>query len=127
MNNCIDERLINYNRPRTAINRSEYGRKGAPLTRKQKSDGIVMRGLRIAAAIFLLFLSTFGGEEARKADINVGKVVKNGLVYVGVMLALWLTLVVLGNVVNAVTLLPTWSLIVIFALAVLAAAGVKSK
>ncbi len=127
MNNCIDERFIPYKRPRTTINRSEYERKGAPLTRKQKSDGIVVRGLRIAAAIFLLFLSTFGGEKAMEADINVGKVVKNGLVYVGVMLALWLVLVILGNVVNAVTLLPTWSLIVIFALAVLSAAAVKSK
>ncbi|MBQ7968918.1 MAG: hypothetical protein IJ292_03765 [Clostridia bacterium] len=72
-------------------------------------------------------MSTFGGEKAMEADINVGKVVKNGLVYVGVMLALWLALVILGNVVNAVTLLPTWSLIVIFALAVLSAAAVKSK
>ena len=127
MNNCIDERLITYKRPRTTINRSEYQRKGTPLTRKQNSDGIVMRGLRIAAAIFLLFLSTFGGEEAVKADIKVGKVVKNGLTYIGVLFALWLVLVALDSVVNAVTLLPTWSLIVIFALAVLAAAGVKSK
>ena len=127
MNNYIDERFIPYRRPQMTMNRAERERKGAPLTRKQNTDGIVMRVLKFAAVIFLLLLSTFGGEEVREADINVGKVVKKGLLYAGIILALWLTLVIVSNLVNAVTLLPTWSLIVIFALAILAAAGVKTK
>lgn len=122
MNNYIDERFIPYQRPRITNNRTAYDKKGAPLTRKQASEGIFIRSLRIIAAIFLLFLSTFGGEE-----IDVGKVVGKLVLYAGAIGAIWLVLVILSNLFNAATLLPMWSLIAIFAATILITAGVTIK
>ncbi len=127
MNNYIDERFIPYQRPQKAIKPTAYDKKGAPLTRKQNSDGIILRSLRIMAAIFLLFLSTFGGEEVRNADETIGKAIKKCVVYAGIIGGCWLMLVLLSNILNAVTLLPMWSLIAIFAATILLTAGIKTK
>lgn len=130
MNNYIDERFFDYQRPRMPENRpayARYERKSAPLARKQNKDGIIIRSLRIVAAIFLLLLSTFGGDEVREADTTVGKAIKTCLIYAGAVLGLWFAVVLLGNIANAATLLPMWSLIILFAAALLIATGVKTK
>lgn len=127
MNNYIDERFIPYQRPQMPIKNTAYVKKGSPLTRKHTLKGTFINSLRILASIFLLLLSTFSGDEVRKTDTCAGKVVKKCLIYTGVVLALWLTLVVMSNLVNAATLLPMWSLIIIFAFTILVTAGVKSK
>ena len=130
MNNYIDERYIPYKRPQSAANRYVRVRQGRPLARKTRKEGIVMRSLRLMAGIFLLLLSTFGGDSAVKADkagISTEKAIKSILCGGGIILALWVMVAFAGNLVNAVTLLPTWSLILIFATIVLVAAGVLKK
>lgn len=127
MNNYIDERFIPYQRPQMPIKNTAYVKKGSPLTRKHTLKGIFIHILRILASIFLLMVSTFSGYETSKTDVCVGKIVKKCLIYTGVILALWLTLVLVSNLVNAATLLPMWSLIGIFAFTILVTAGVRSK
>lgn len=130
MNNYIDERLIPYKRSQVRPVNCNYGRKGRPLTRKNRKNGILTKALRFGAAIFLLLLSTLGGEGAEKrekAGVAIEKAVKACLVYGGILLALWGLLVVFNNLVNAVAFLPAWSLIFIFAFTVLGAAGVLKK
>ncbi len=126
MNNYIDERLINHKRPQIAANRYIRVENGKPLTRKTRNENIFMQSLRVVAAIFLLLLSTFGGDGA-KASATVEKAVKNCMVYAGILLALWGVLVLMSNLINAVTLLPMWCLILGFAVIVLGAAGVLKK
>ncbi len=128
MNNYIDERVLPYRRPQTPKNRYVRVKKGRPLARNTRKVGIAISSLRFVAAIFLLLLSTLGGGESGKSDINAEKVVKNCIIYAGITLALWGILVLMSNLANAVMLLPTWSLILIFAATILIAAGVlKNK
>ena len=85
-----------------------------------------MELLKVVAAIFLLIISTFGGDEA-KSGTTVEKVVKNGLLGAGVLLALWGVLVVMSNLMNVVTLVPTWCLILGFAAVVLGAVALSKR
>ena len=127
MNNCIDERIIHYRRQQQPKNIENRRIKGTPLAHKTQKEGLMLRALKAVAVIFLLFVSTFGGEVTKDRDNNekgTDKIVKKCLVYVGIALALWGFLIIVSKVVNAVTLLPLWSLIVIFAFSVLAAASV---
>ena len=127
MNNYIDKRMFTYKRPivRTGMRTSRpfKAEKGTPLTRISVIKNVLFECARFAAAIFLLFLSTFGGESKNSSGINVGKALKSILVYGVILFVLWGALVVFGRVVEAVTVLPIWSLILFFAMAVLAAVG----
>ncbi|MBE6718582.1 MAG: hypothetical protein E7574_04955 [Ruminococcaceae bacterium] len=130
MNNCIDERIIPYRRPQQPIKIEKNRVKGTPLTQKTQKEGVIIRAMKAVALIFLLFVSTFGGEVTNQKKSNEGvtlKAVKKCIVYTGIALALWGFLVVVSNLVNAVTLLPLWSLILIFALSVLTASGVMKS
>lgn len=120
MNNYIDERMIGYKRANKVANRAKYSRNGRPFIQKQSSENIIIRSLRVIAGIFLLFLSTFGGSAAEGKNTSAGDILMTCLKYAGILLALWGVLVVLSNVINIATLLPVWSLIAIFAGAVLA-------
>ena len=126
MNNYIDERFIPYKNSQMTIKRTNRSRKGSPLTRKQSNDGIVMRGLKILAVIFLLVVSTFGGDVTKDVDMSVGALLKKGIIYAGVIFALWMAFVVICNAFTAFTQLPFWSLIALFALAAIAIVGVKN-
>lgn len=122
MNNYIDERLIKQNAAKITADsyiRVKYGR---PLGRKTRRDNIFVQSIRFVAAIFLLIISTFGGDEAESSEA-VGKFIKNCFIFAGVLLALWGVLVVMSNLINVVTLLPTWSLILGFAVILLGAVG----
>ena len=124
MNNCIDERIIRYRRLQQPMNIEKNRVKGTPLARKAQKERGIVRVLRAVAVIFLLFISTFGGEVVEKAlnkENRTEKVIKKCVCYVGIALALWGVLVVVSTLVKAVTLLPLWSLILIFALTVLTA------
>ena len=125
MNNYIDERFIPYKNSQMTIKRTDRSKKGSPLTRKQNSGGIVMRGLEILAVIFLLVVSTFGGDVTKDVDMSVGALLKKGMIYAGAVFALWMAFVIICNVFTASTQLPFWSLIAIFALAAIATVGVK--
>ena len=124
MNNCIDERIIRYRRLQQPMNIEKNRVKGTPLARKAQKESAIVHVLRAVAVIFLLFISTFGGEVVEKAikrENRTEKVIKKCVCYVGIALALWGVLIVVSNLVKAVTLLPLWSLILIFALTVLTA------
>lgn len=130
MNNYIDERLVSYKRPQKSTDIYRKSENGRPLTVKKRNDGILMGILRFVAAVFLLFLSTLGGEEGgrrNESEAVMGKMVKNCIIGAGSVLVLWGLLVVMSNLVNAVTFLPLWSLILIFAATLLCAAGVLKK
>lgn len=126
MNNYIDERLIPYKRPQNTVNRYVRVEKGRPLSRRARRESVFVQALRFFASIFLLLLSTFGGEEESVGAV-LGKAVKTCAAVGGVLLALWGILVLMSDLVNAATLLPTWSLILIFAAIVLVAAGVLKE
>lgn len=126
MNNYIDERFIPYNR-KTGARRTVRTKKAVKKQNKGILGVMLVESLRFLAAIFLLIVSTFGREEGGRSEINAEKVIKWCLCYGGVAFALWAIAVVLSNVVNAVTLLPTWTLIFIFAATLLAAAGVLKR
>ena len=118
MNNYIDERFINYKRPIMQVNKNVRRRNGAPLGRKKQNAGILVYGMKIVAAIFLLLLSTFSGEKIKNLGINgskAKKAMRSLLVYGGATLALWGALVLVSGFIKTVTLLPVWSLIIIFA------------
>ena len=122
MNNYIDERLIKQNAAKITADsyiRVKYGR---PLGRRARKDNMFMQLVRGVAAIFLLIVSTFGGEES-ESGAAVGKFVKNCFIFSGVLLALWGLLIVMSNLINVVTLLPTWSLILGFAVVILGVVG----
>ena len=127
MNKYVDERFINYKRPQITAKTYNSVKKGRPLARTSKKEGIVLRSLKIAAEIFLLIVSTLSGEDVSsskgQAD-RVEKTVKLCLIYAGIFLALWGILVVVSNIANAVALLPIWMLIPAFAAILLCAAGV---
>ncbi|MBE6643687.1 MAG: hypothetical protein E7615_08550 [Ruminococcaceae bacterium] len=130
MNNYIDERLIPYNKRRVPSNKAVYGSKRSPLTRNVHKQNIVLRGLKTVAFVFLLIVSTFGGEkeaEHKNGGASVGSAVKTVLLYGGILLALWGVLVLLSKAVNVVTFLPMWCLIAIFALTILVTAGSLKK
>lgn len=99
---------------------SDYVKKGFPLSSDRSLHGMVIHSLRKLAAIFLLFLSTLSGNKTREAGHRAVKMAKTCLMYAALVLALWLALILLSNIVNAVSLLPMWSLIPIFALTMLA-------
>ena len=122
MNNYIDERLIKQNAAKMTANRYIRVENGRPLGRKTHKDNILVQSLRVVAAIFLLIISTFGGGNVEPREAAV-KFVKNCLVFSGVLFALWGLLVVTSNLINAFTLLPTWSLILGFAVIILGAVG----
>ncbi len=122
MNNYIDERLIKQNAAKMTANRYIRVENGRPLGRKTRKENIFVESLRVAAAIFLLIISTFGGDEG-EAGAAVGKFVKNCFIFAGVLLALWGLLIAMSNLINVVTLLPTWSLILGFAVVLLGAVG----
>lgn len=126
MNNYIDERLIKQNAAKMTANRYIRVENGRPLGRKTRKDNIFVQALRVVAAIFLLIISTFGGDEA-ESGAAVGKFVKNCLLCAGVLLALWGVLVVMNNLINTFTLLPTWCLILGFAVIVLGAVGLSKN
>ena len=130
MNNYIDERILPYKRPQVPANRYVRAEKGRPLARRARKDNIGVRCLKVLAEIFLLLVSTFSGEIEEKngnSETIVEKAVKSCALYGGILLALWGVLVVLSNLVNAVTLLPTWSLIIMFAAIILIAAGALKR
>ena len=127
MNNYIDERFIPYKRPATPVNRANQRIAGRPLTRNTRKRSAFVKVLKAVAFIFLLLLSTFGGEknaDGRKYDSVAEKAVKKCLVYIGVLLALWGALIIVSKVTAAVAFLPLWCLIGIFALTLLGAAGI---
>lgn len=127
MNKYVDERLIKYKRPQMTAKTYNSVKKGRPLARNTKKEGIFLRSLKIAAEIFLLIISTLSGEDVsgqKGSTERVEKTLKLCLIYTGVFLALWGILVVISNIANAVTLLPIWMLIPAFAAIVLCAAGV---
>ena len=130
MNNYIDERIIPYERTQTSVRRNIQGKKGRPLTRKARTEGIVTRGLRVIAVIFLFLVSTFSGEDAQKG-ITAGefavKAVKTVMLYGGILLALWGILAVFSNIINMAAALPIWCLILVFAFTVLLAAGALKR
>ncbi len=126
MNNYIDERLIKQNASKMTANRYIRVENGRPLGRKTRKDNIFVQSLRVVAAIFLLIISTLGGDEAG-SDATVGNVVKNCLICGGVLLALWGVLVVMNNLINTFTLLPTWCLILGFAAVVLGTVGISKR
>ncbi len=127
MNKYVDEKIINYKRPIVPLNRRVSAKKGNPLTQKVHKKGILVGALRCVAAIFLLVLSTLSGDSLGKkggADINVERIFKKLFTYGAAALALWGVLAVLGKIINAVALLPTWSLILVFAVTVLGTASI---
>ena len=130
MNNYIDERFVPYRSPQRHTERRMRTENRCSATQRVRSEGIIVSGLRILAAIFLLLLSTLSGDEKGRNGrrrYKVKRTVKNLLLYSGIALALWGMLVVVGNFLEAVTLLPTWSLILVFAAVVLISAGVAKK
>ena len=130
MNNYIDERFISYKRPKITTNKVISERKGSPLTRTSHKDSFFVRSLKVVAVIFLLLLSTLSGDKkrnAQKAEQNLESIVKSIAIYGGVILAVWGGLVVVSNIINAAVLLPTWFLILIFALTLLGAAKISNN
>ena len=130
MNKYVDERFINYTRPQMTAKTYNSVKKGRPLARTAKKEGIFLRSLKIAAEIFLLILSTLSGddmtEKKGKAE-RVEDAVVLCLKCLGAVLLLWGVLVVMSNITNAVTLLPIWMLIPVFAAVLLCVAGVFKK
>ena len=126
MNNYIDERLVKQNAAKLTANRYIRVQNGRPLSRKARKESLFVESLRVVAAIFLLIISTFGGDEA-ESGAAVEKVVKNGLLVAGVLLALWGVLVVMSNLINTATLLPTWCLILGFAAVLLGAVALSKR
>ncbi len=124
MNNYIDERVIPYRRPQVTSGRTIISAK-SQASRKNYRKNMSIAILRRLAAVFLLILSTFSGEKQADKANNTKKVLKGCMIYSGIALAVWFGLVVLGNLVNAISLLPLWSLILIFALTMLGAFGVR--
>lgn len=122
MNKYIDERLIKQNAAKMTANRYIRVENGRPLGRKTHNDNIFVQSLRVVAAIFLLIISTLGGDEAESGEA-VGKFVKNCLIFAAVLFALWGLFVVMSNLMNAAMHLPTWSLILGFAVIILGAVG----
>ena len=130
MNNYIDERLIPYNKSRTPAKKAVYGAKRSPLTRNVHKQNIIFRGLKTVAFVFLLVLSTFGGEkgaESKNGGASVESAVKSVFLYGGIFLAIWGGLILLSKAVNVITFLPMWCLIAMFALTILVAVGVTKK
>ena len=130
MNNYIDERFISYKRPKITTNKVLSERKGSPLTRTSHKENILVQCLKVVAVIFLLLLSTLSGDKkrnAQKSEQNIEGIVKSIAIYGGVVLAIWLGLVVVNNIINAAVLLPTWFLILIFALTLLGAAKISNN
>lgn len=126
MNNYIDERLIKQNAAKMTANRYICVENGRPLSRKVRKDNIFVESLRVVAAIFLLIVSTLGGDEA-ESGAAVENVVKNCLLGLGVLVALWGLLVVMSNLINVVTLVPTWCLILGFAAVILGAVALSKR
>ncbi|MBR5322321.1 MAG: hypothetical protein IKU48_02090 [Clostridia bacterium] len=126
MNNYIDERLVKQNAAKLTANRYIRVKNGRPLNRSVCKESLFVELLKVVAAIFLLIISTFGGDEA-KSGTTVEKMVKNGLLGAGVLLALWGVLVVMSNLMNVVTLVPTWCLILGFAAVVLGAVALSKR
>jgi hypothetical protein len=126
MNNYIDERLIKQNAAKMTANRYIRVENGRPLSRKVRKDNIFVESLRVVAAIFLLIVSTLGGDEAG-SGAAVENVVKNCLLGLGVLVALWGLLVVMSNLINVVTLVPTWCLILGFAAVILGAVALSKR
>lgn len=126
MNNYIDERLIKQNVAKLTANRYIRVENGRPLNRKLRKENIFVESIRVVAAIFLLIISTLGGDEA-KLGATIEKVVKNCLLGLGVLLALWGILVVMNNLINTFTLLPMWCLILGFAAVVLGAVALSKR
>ena len=127
MNNYIDERFISYKRPKITTNKVMCERKGSPLTRTSRKESFLLRSLKVVAVIFLLLLSTLSGDNKRGTDKSEGNsegIVKSIAIYGGIILAVWGGLVV---VINAAVLLPTWFLILIFALTLLGAAKISNN
>jgi len=127
MNNYVDKRMFTQKRAISGMekrtSRSFKAEKDTPLTRCSVMKCIFLECARFAAAIFLLFLSTFGGEGKKTTYISVGNIIKKVFLCIAILLVLWGLMVVSGRLVEAVTALPIWSLIVFFAMAVLAAVG----
>ena len=126
MNNYIDERLIKQNATKMTANRYVRVENGRPLSRKVRKENIFVESLRVVAAIFLLIISTLGGDEA-ESGATVERVVKNCFIFAGVLVALWGILVVMSNLINTATLLPTWCLILGFAAVVLGAVALSKR
>ena len=130
MNNYIDERFISYKRPKITTNKVMSERKGSPLTRTSHKESIIVQCLKVVAVIFLLLLSTLSGgkkRNAQKSEQNIECIVKSIAIYGGVILAIWGGLVVVSNIINAAVLLPTWFLILIFALTLLGTAKISNN
>ena len=130
MNNFIDERFISYKRPKITTNKVMCERKGSPLTRTSRKESFLLRSLKVVAVIFLLLLSTLSGDNKRGTDKSEGNsegIVKSIAIYGGIILAVWGGLVVVSNIINAAVLLPTWFLILIFALTLLGAAKISNN
>lgn len=129
MNNYIDEKIIPNIRTQSTVRNNIHGGKGRPLAHRRRNDGILMKSLRVLAVIFLLPLSTFGGE--RKKEISMSEAVAAllvyGLLFCGILLALWGILFVLNGIINFASGLPMGGLILVFAVVLLVAAGAMKK
>ena len=130
MNNYIDERFISYKRPKITTNKAVCERKGSPLTRTSRKENFLVQALKVVAVIFLLLLSTLSGDNKKnveKSEQNSEHIIKSIAIYGGIILAIWGGLVVVSNIINAAVLLPTWLLILVFALTLLGAAKISNN
>lgn len=129
MNNYIDERIIPNIRTQSAVHKNIHAVKGRPLTRRRRNEGILMKSLRGLAVIFLLPVSTFGGEKKKEVRMSeaVTALFVYGLLFGGILLALWGILFVLNGIINFASGLPMGGLILVFAVVLLVAAGAMKK
>ena len=129
MNNYIDERIIPNIRTQNAVRKSVRGGKGRPLARKRRHESILMKSLKVLAVIFLLPLSTLSGDKEREVSLSEAAtaLLVYGLLFGGILLALWGILFVLNGIINFTAGVPMGGLIFIFAVAVLIAAGITKR
>ncbi len=128
MNNYIDERMIPYRRPYAASENTRNTRVFSVLPFVKKA---FVGAAKILAVIFLLLISTFGGESensaANKNNVSVKRAAKRLMLCAAGALLVWGALVGLDYIISYATLLPVGLWILAFAVTVLFVGKITSK